>query len=617
MDAAAFHSLMNVLEMLRGYVAASARFSLQEFSDLLRQAVQQQTYYAPELLDDAVWIMGHLDTRHVQFQYLFFGGLIERDFPGNVEPNIFLSEQETEVFGLPTYTTRVQEADHLLYANLLNATRHLYLSHPSQEGDKDLLKAVYLESILRWQREHRAPDDVEAVVPGEAAGEDICVPLEHLYTSAELLQWLGAARVHAGADPQLVRVVLDWFVAERGQPWAHSFFKGIQAHASRNSEELGHFDGVLTSTWARRTLHRRYDRHLYSSSEFDLYARCPIRFFFERILKLAPLQELPQDIPRQDLGSLLHRIAYRFYVEAPETQPSGREGNVDVAFLSRKRDTAAWLQEAKTRLARIVRAELEAYPYAGVFWERLTATLFAGLHAAPPVNGSNRKQAGIFSTFAEQEAASDAGMLPWFVHANFGVPKERLNEDAYLLSDHLLQVSGRDTQGRPVTVAICGQIDRIDVERETEADIRHVVVYDYKTGAMRPIKKIRAGTSFQLPLYVLAAQEFLGDKYEVAAAGYYQLGSVEDVGKKAYFGSQESASYLQGNPRGLLETQSEFRQVLDECKGHIIQTAEAIRSGAFHPAMSGPQEAGCSYCPYRQMCRVDHQRMQAILKRKA
>lgn len=613
-DAAAFRGFLKVLEALQRQTPASRRLSLEEFYDLLRRAVQPEIYYAPELVEDAVWIMGHVDTRHVQFQYLFFGGLVERDFPGKTKPNIFLSEQETELFGLPTYASQVQETDHLFYANLLNATQHLYLSHPAQEGDTDLLKAVYLENILRWKNAHAD----SGVGEGESkAGRNASAPkLEEIYTYSELLQWLGAARVQPDSDPKVIDAMLRWLVAQRGGLWGQSFVRGIQMYAARNAEEFSVFDGMLTSAWAQRVLHRRYDRHLYSASEFDLYARCPIRFWFERILRLAPLQEMPQDISSQEIGSLLHRIVYRFYAESPETQLHQREGNVDVAFLHRKADKAAWLQEAKTRLRQIIREELEAYDYSGVFWEHFTAMLLAGLETETLDRGSNDQRIGLFSAFLEQEITDDDVMLPWFVHANFGLPESSQHDDGYLLSGSPLWISVQNGKERTVAVTVCGQIDRIDVERETEADVRRVVVYDYKTGTPPSIKKIREGVSFQLPLYLLAVQEFLGAKYQVVAGGYYQLKSPTEVGRKSYLSSKESARYLNGSPRGLLETHAEFHQILEQCKDRVMHVAKAIRNGYFHPTTSGPQEAGCSYCPYQQICRVDHQRMKANVKRK-
>lgn len=619
-DAAAFHAMLTILDTLRHHAPASAQFSLKEFYDLLRRAVQQETYYPPEHVEDAVWIMGHLDTRHVQFQYLFFGGLVERDFPGKVEPNIFFSEQETELFGLPTYRTRVQETDHLFYANLLNATQHLYLSYPLQDGDTDLLKAVYIENILRWKQARTASNDEDsggvvesAILPG--TGRDASAPesiverysLEQIYTDTDLLEWIGAARVQPDFDPQLIGAVLRWLVAERGPRWGRSFIKGIQAYSSRNAEQLGAFDGMLTSAWAQRFLRRRYERHQYSPSEFDLYARCPIRFLFQRLLLLFPLQEVPQDIPASEIGDLLHRIVYRFYAEPSEIQAQGREGNVDVAFLHRKQDKTTWLQEAKTRLRQIVQEELAMYAYSGVFWDRFRKMLVAGLEAEIDHNQ------GLLATFAEQEASDDDVMLPWFVHANFG-RFTRQEEEGYLLSDSPLRIGIPDDHG--LIIAIRGQIDRIDVERSTDAEVRRVVVYDYKTGSLRPIKKIQEGMSFQLPLYLLAVQEFLGEKYEVVAGGYYQLKSPTEIGKKAYLGSKEMARYLSGSPRGLLATHDEFHQVLEQCKGRVIQIAGEIRSGSFHPSTSGPQEAGCGYCPYQQICRVDHQRMKAIVTQK-
>lgn len=607
--AAAFRGIMTVLATLREHAPAGARYSLQGVSDLLRRAVQQETYRAGEPLDDGVWIMGHLDTRHVQCAYLFFGGLIERDFPGRAEPNIFLSEQDAELFGLPTYAARVRETDHLFYANLLNATRRVYLSHPAREGDTDLLPAVYIDHIQRWKRDHAVSHDDAEHDHGPAITDQTGVSSDEAYTFTELIALLGMEQGRRERLSSRSQAMFAWLLAERGQSWTRGFVQGVAAHLAPTSGELGPFDGMITGAWGQRTMRRRYARHRFSASEFDLYARCPIRFLFERVLKVQPLREWSQEIERPEIGTLLHRIAFRFYAEPPERRPAGREGNVDVAFLQARADSAAWLRRAKSRLLDIVREELGACSYAGVFWERFSRTLLAGLSED---NGVKGKAAGIFSGFADQEAAADDGLLPWFVNANFGMPAEYQDAEAYALSETPLQISGPDAQGRERSVAIRGQIDRIDVERAVKGDVQHAVVYDYKTGKPQSIKKIHEGVSFQLPIYALAAQEFLGPKYAVTAAGYYQLDAPDTVGKTTYFGSKSARGYLRGKPRGLLENDDEFHQALEACKQHVIRIAEAIRIGRFHPSTLGPQHAGCSYCPYQRICRVDHQRMQAL-----
>ena len=80
-DSSALRTFLKVLETLQQELSNSSaknpyysKFTLKEFVDLLQIAVQKESYYLPQQLDDSVFIMGRLDTRQVQFRYLFFGG---------------------------------------------------------------------------------------------------------------------------------------------------------------------------------------------------------------------------------------------------------------------------------------------------------------------------------------------------------------------------------------------------------------------------------------------------------------------------------------------------------------------------------------------------------------
>jgi ATP-dependent helicase/DNAse subunit B len=673
----AFFRILNTLQQeLSSYRRKSAQpssFTLQEFSDLLRTVVQGETYYLPETFDDSVFIMGRLDTRQVQFKHLFFGGLVERDFPGQDEPNIFLSEQEAEVLGLPIYKKRVEETDHIFYLNLLNPTGKLYLSYPLQEGETDLLRSAYIEKVLHWQTE--SCNGVQDISCQE--GQDLSQKtLENIFTYTELYQWLGTRvtqKVYAtpplppsrentplhppqggithpsplpGGEFSLSKEeedVLRFIKTEKGREFVANFLDGLQAQRFRTSEELSHFDGVLISHWSKNLLHRSYSRHIYSASEFDQYVRCPIKFFFQRVLYLEPLLDISTEIPAFTIGILLHRIVYRFYTGG--VQNLFCQGNVDSAFLQRKTDKEQWIREASIRMENIIREELNSFNLSGVFGERLANSLLAGLHQNGEQNSSCSGvqnlfcKKGLLATFIELEANDTNKVMPCYLNAHFGMPvfaeeRERQTkvytpEAGFVLSIHPFQFSEKDTDGKIVSLKIRGEIDRIDLEPESSIERenpevlpnsqsfkkRRVVIYDYKTGSIPSLQKIKDGLLFQLPLYLLAVQHFLGEDYEVVAGGYYQLKSPNDIGKKGHLGSKEYSQqkYFEGSPKSLFDTHEEFLKLLGEYKKLAVRTAQAIKEGRFHPTLLGPQDARCGYCEYNRICRVDHQQMKNIL----
>jgi len=637
----AFFRFLNTLKQeLRSYHSKRLHpdtLTLKEFFDLLRIAVQGESYYLPEMLADSVFIMGRLDTRQVQFAYLFFGGLVERDFPGQDEPNIFLSDQELETLGLPTYEKRFKETDHLFYLNFLNPREKIYLSHPLQEGEADLLKATYIEKIIHLQNKFCTPSQNE-----------FCTPLQNIFTYSELYQWLGiqlSQKDISLSHPQPLlgeeKEVLRFIGTQKGKEFVANFLDGLQAQRVRTSKEPGHFDGVLASHWSKSLLRRRYSKHIYSASEFDQYVRCPIKYFFRRVIRLESLREITAEISALDIGTLLHRILYRFYTKqnkfcTPLQNEFCTPGQADRQFLQKRTDKEQWIREANIRMERIVREELNLYNFSGVFWDRFTESLLAGLTKkgvqnlfCKGVQDLSCKQ-GLLATFIGLEANDTDKVMPCYLNAHFGMPafsEDKQNkfctplqtkvctpEVGYVLSVNPFQLREKDTDGKVVTIKIRGEIDRIDLEPVSDKKTCRVVIYDYKTGSIPSVQKIKDGLSFQLPLYLLAVRKFLGEDYEVVAGGFYQLKSPNDIGKKGYFGSKEYSEqrYFKGSTRSLFDTHEEFLRMQEEYKTRAVRAAQVIKEGRFHPTILGTQNAGCSYCEYNQICRVDHQRMKNL-----
>ncbi len=590
---------------------APKRMTFRAFYDLLRVAVQGQLYDLPQMLDDSVFVMGRLDARQVQCRYLFFGGLLEKDFPGVEAPNIFLTDQEAESLGVPASTRLFQETAHLFYLHTSFPTEHVYLSYPLQEDEKDVLPSTYIEQVKTFYEESSQPPPVAA--PHETAH------LEDIHTSSELYQWIGrqAAAIPDAltAEEAAFQDVFKFLEHEKGTEALRHVLHGIQTQQQRaGSDILTPYNGVLASQWATRRLKERYAHHIYSASEFDLYARCPVKFLFQRLLRLEPLPVPIRGMSASEFGTLVHTIVYRFYTGAQKAQP----GEADQEFLRRKADKIQWKREARRRMSSIARDEMTAYDLSGAFGSSISRELLAGLQEEE--NSDDAGQQGILASFIELDANDPDAVQPRYLEAHFGMPhlSQEEHDEAgiagYLLSDRPFTLQGRDRDGAAHTIHLRGEVDRIDVEisqNGNPAGGRKLVIYEYKTGSVPPVKKIKEGRFFQIPLYLSAVQELFGESYQVIAGGYYQLASPQETGKKSILGSKEHARqhYFKSTSRTLFETYQEFRALLEEYANRAVCAAQDMRQGRFHPTLLGEQEAGCRYCEYRQICRVDHQRM--------
>lgn len=615
-NSAALRAFLKLLQTLRQqYASSSLHWTFKTFVETLRIAIQGESYYPPETLEDSVFVMGRLDTRQVEFRYLFFGGLVEKDFPGQESPNIFLSDQEAEALGLATYKKAFAEAAYLFYLNVMNPDEHVYLSYPLQEDDKDVLRSMYVEQI-EYALVAQKPEFVE-----EKPEQQV----QHLYTANDIVQWLGVQLFQhhqpesGSSKPSEAGVLhaLKFLRQIKGEEYVQHFLSGLHAHARRKNEHLTQFDGLLQSDWAKQFLCFRHTHYVYAVSEFDLYARCPIKYFFQRLLRLSPLFEIAHELLAQDVGMLLHRILARFYADTLH-EPMGK---ADAAFLHRKTDAAAWLQEARQRILAIAEAELAAYNFSGTFWESFTHALLAGL-------ASGSHQQGLLAKFVRLEAQDTDKVNPWYLEAHFGMPPVAkwasipigVSECCgYKLSDAPFSLQTQDRDGKMHTIRLRGKIDRIDLESPTPADPTeriNVVIYDYKTGTIPSGQKLKEGRFLQLPLYILAAQDLLGETYRVIAGGYYQLQSPQNIGKKHLLGSKKYADrHYFKEMKTVFPTDEEYVNWLTLSARRVMAMDQDIRQGYFHPTLLGEAEAGCRYCEYQQICRVDHQWMSKFQER--
>ncbi|MDP2983379.1 MAG: PD-(D/E)XK nuclease family protein [Candidatus Latescibacter sp.] len=237
---------------------------------------------------------------------------------------------------------------------------------------------------------------------------------------------------------------------------------------------------------------------VYSVSELEEYASCPVRFFLARILRLRVDRETIGEVEASDRGILIHEILARFYRRCISL---GRAGF--------SRDE---LNDMKSLIREIS---------GQVFAEKADA--FAGLH--PVVMLAEKKfLLAWMEYFLENEAEyfSSAPFRPFFLETGFGLesfscatpyPPLRLEKGSDL-------------------VLVSGRIDRIDIDaNETPPRIR---IIDYKTGDCKAsLSDLVSGKALQAPLYLKAATEQIVPGSSIHDGVFYNLREMAHVCYKA------------------------------------------------------------------------------------
>jgi ATP-dependent helicase/nuclease subunit B len=507
-----------------------------------------------------VEVMGLLDARMRSFEKVFLVGLTSEHFPVSPERPAFFEAMTDAHPRFDTGDERLR--GRYLFATLLANVDDLTITTPETGDDESaVVRSPVLDELQR----------VTGIEPD--TGVD-----DRVGSREDLQRHVAATTDRRGAVSR---------AGERGDlspEQTKRTDRGLHCADNRATPGLSEHDGVLDPETVA-AVYPPDEREPYSASRIERYVECGFKFYAENVLDIADPDAVEIVPTPLETGSYVHDVLERFYAELQD------EAGVDLAAFDR--------DELETHLHEIAVDELQdaAFEYDGLFYERWKAELFAGLgnaDSAPYEAGHKPHDApeqGLFATFLDNELAQDGPARPHLLEAPFGAGLP--DSDA-----------GPFTVERPdgSAVSIRGYIDRVDVGRDSESAT--LSLYDYKTGRAPYMTKTTGGTTFQLPIYLLAAADVVeGDLFEQAslAATYYQVRPPNDLKV----------------PRGIeskFDSQGELRRFLqDVVPAWLGQIDEAITNGRFHTTLLSARGANCQYCDYRRACDVRHHRKRAFV----
>jgi ATP-dependent helicase/nuclease subunit B len=324
---------------------------------------------------------------------------------------------------------------------------------------------------------------------------------------------------------------------------------GLSSDVERGSTSLTRWDGRLPAGAARIP---SADQAV-SPTALQNWATCPFRYFLGQVLRIAETEK-PEDtltLSALERGNLLHQALETFIHDAP----------------ARTAPDQPWDGEDRSHLTEIGERLCDEAEAAGVAGKPLLWRLER--------ERILRDLAGFLD--ADERLRAEHGVVPEAVELSFGVSGAELPAVAATLPD-----------GRPV--AFRGRIDRVD----RAPDGSRVLVLDYKSGSPAPyarlhIDPVQRGTSLQLPIYALAAQQRYG---RVAAAAYY------------WFATERQSYDLKGYDVD--------ESVLARFRDTLAVVIDGIEQGLF-PARPGSRRTSgfenCLFCAYDRVCPRDRGRV--------
>ena len=344
-----------------------------------------------------------------------------------------------------------------------------------------------------------------------------------------------------------------------------------------NTHELAHRDSVLSCNLTR-TLNRRrgeLNQHLgrvpagvidatdwlLSATALEVYASCPRRYLFERVLRLGDVErpERIDEITPPDRGTLIHAVLERFVAESLQSAVVPAPGE-------------PWSPERRAHLLSVLYQELSSAQARGITGGRVNTLIL------------QRRLVTEMEQFlvTDDEMRAERRSTPVRVELAFGFDDDPTSLE--LPDGRVLRLRGR--------------VDRVDATEDGG-----LLVIDYKGGSGRAFDGLAAdpldgGRRLQLPLYARVVAEKLGwDGPRTALYWLTRRGDLRPI---------------------------ELEEALESDLLRMVSAALDGISGGLFPGVPGvavgwPRTTfeNCKYCDFDRICPTDRQREWARPHRQA
>ena len=537
-------TVTELLELFKIEYGEKEKFNLKFYLNYIRTAVNSTRYNIKERQGYGVQITTLSEIRGLEFDYLFIAGLCDGDLPTRYTPEIFFS---------PNYmkdeVKHQGEERYHFYQSLCSWKKRLYLVTPANEEKKELVESGFLtEFTSLFDVAQKTEEDYK----------------DTLFSKEEVIEFAGKNNIEPLKENKAFKEYdIDYSAID----------DAIKTDKQRIKEPFGasEFTGSILKNLgdeAKGKL-KEYEKRNYSISQLETYAKCPYKYFAERVLNLEPIEEPTEEIEALEMGTLLHTILYEFYSELNRKNiilQNADANDFDYAYKLIFRIAEERIEKANFRSPL---SFFEKEKVLGIKGERKNSLLFKFLLA---------------------EKDNRDGFDPKYFEESFG----KIGNADYNKS-FLSDFSVRD-------INIRGKIDRIDIN---EADKKFKVI-DYKIGGRMPTARdLIEGISLQLPLYMYAAKKLIEAQISVdtdpSSAEIYSLKFTNsDFGRK-------SVKNMGSRKKNMTEDEliTANYDLIEICLDSIQKYVKSIANGKFNlSTLKDRENKVCRYCNFRSICRV-------------
>lgn len=284
-----------------------------------------------------------------------------------------------------------------------------------------------------------------------------------------------------------------------------------------------------------------------SVTQVEEFAKCPMKFFFNRKLKIRAIKEKTEDIEANVKGIIVHKILENFYRKLIT------ENTLRISI------------EEKQKI--ILEISIEVFKdfeniYDNLYLDYMKYQFNSGL--------KGEKKAGILQKILE--ADQEHILQGW-------IPAKTEYDFHYKIGEFNFG----------------GSIDRID-----EKDDQFQII-DYKSGGHDTTDDIKQGLAFQMPVYAMAYQDLTGKEF--SKAFYYSMKNIEKIAPN--YVMPEMKIDKRSNK---IEVKTDNQTLMNLVTENLSQIKSGMKKSKFNFTLYDPDEA-CSYCDYLRACHYNPEKI--------
>jgi len=533
-----------LLDDFMGMADVLGKCDIREFFHALNDELMDRAVSGAEEKDHGMVIADILRARSAPFRAVAIPGLYHSGFPAPYrEDPLLLDEERTKLGDILKHRhkpelkgRRAIEEKFLFLLAIGSARERLVLSYPKKDAVSE--KPIFPSSIFVHVFEALGHGPVENT--GYKLEDDALDETEALLYTAK-------HRPEIVANMPLLT-------------------PGRTALKNRKLDRLSIYDGIIKDETVLQRLIERFKKPegwLISPRRMEEYAECPFKFFMEYVLELETMKETEEreEIAAVDRGTLCHAILSRFYKRMrDECELPFSPDNADYYI---------------TTMREMADAEFERREQEGIavgmplMWEFTKRQIVGDIEEAIIEDSKNPE------------------WTPSFFEVSIGSEYQEEEYDKKLASEKPIPIRlDEDTR-----ILVKGRIDRIDLNEGT----KEARIIDYKTGSSSGYgnNKLAGGSTIQVPLYCLVAEELLKKRDRKKG---------EDQTIKVSEGCYWFVNKKKAKARGAKRVK--FTETNENVRIALKLIIRCIERGLFHQYAKEKREAGrcLKNCEFARAC---------------